>query len=89
MAYQPKVVKAQVVSDNPKNGLFELSVVLEDRNHCRVILERDLTTGEIRPTHINRLFKEPCAICKKDFLCSCMDRYLYTIADQAMAIANQ
>jgi len=89
MAYQPKVVEAEVVSDNPKNGLFEINVVLHDRNHCRLIFERDLNTGAITPTHINRLYKEPCSICKKDFLCNCMTAFLQPIAEQALAIAGK
>lgn len=89
MAYQPKVVEAEVVSDNPKNGLFEIKVVLQDRNHCRVIFERDLSTGKITPTNINRLYKVPCGICRKDFLCNCMTTYLQPIAEQALAIAGK
>lgn len=89
MAYQPKVVEAEVVSENPKNGLFEIKVVMQDRNHCRLIFERDLTTNKITPTHINRLYKEPCAICKKDFLCNCMTRFLDPIAEQALAMTGK
>ncbi|MCR8642390.1 hypothetical protein NV379_06915 [Paenibacillus sp. N1-5-1-14] len=88
MAYQPIVVEATKVSDNPKNGLFEITVVLKDRNHCRVFFERDAVTGAPRPTDINRLYKEPCYVCKKDFQCDCMDSFLQTIGAQALTMVG-
>lgn len=44
MAYQPKVIKAEIVSNNPKNGLFEVVVNLKDRTSCRLIYEKRQTT---------------------------------------------
>ncbi|MFD0694935.1 hypothetical protein ACFQZT_12585 [Paenibacillus sp. GCM10027628] len=85
MAYDPQVVDAKIVSDNKKNGLFEIVVVLKDRNQCRLFFERDSETGVGKVTNLNRLMKEPCPICRKDYLCNCLDRYKQTIADQAMS----
>ncbi|MEW9699099.1 hypothetical protein [Paenibacillus sp. SI8] len=85
MAYDPQVVDAKIVSDNKKNGLFEIVVVLKDRNQCRLFFERDPETGVGKVTNLNRLMKEPCPICRKDYLCNCLDRYKQTIADQAMS----
>ncbi|MBD0380689.1 hypothetical protein [Paenibacillus sedimenti] len=85
MAYDPQVVDAKMVSDNKKNGLFEIVVVLKDRNQCRLFFERDPETGVGKVTNLNRLLKEPCPICRKDYLCNCLDRYKQTIADQAMS----
>ncbi|WJH34273.1 hypothetical protein MJA45_17280 [Paenibacillus aurantius] len=81
MPYQPKVAEAKIVSHNEKNGLMEVVVVLEDRNHCRVTYET-LPSGEKVPTDISRLHKEPCPVCKKDYLCNCMDPYLPEIGEQ-------
>jgi hypothetical protein len=85
MAYDPQVVDAKIVSDNKKNGLFEIVVVLKDRNQCRLFFERDPETGVGKVTSLNRLMKEPCPICRKDYLCNCLDRFKQTIADQAMS----
>ncbi|MCY9589457.1 hypothetical protein ACFVVQ_00765 [Paenibacillus chitinolyticus] len=84
MAYDPQVVEATKVSDNPKNGLFEVVVVLKDRTHGRIFFERNLESGEIKASRISRLLKEPCPICRKDFLCNCLDRYLDNISGQAL-----
>lgn len=83
MAYQPQVIDAKIVSHNPKNGLFEIVAQLKDRTVCRVIYETD-ASGKPVPTHINRLLKEPCPICRKDFLCNCMSKFKEDISAQAL-----
>ena len=88
MAYQPKVVEAKKVSENKKNGFFEIVAELEDRNRCRLTFAVDPATKEPKVTHINRLYTVPCAICKKDFLCYCLNRYMTDIADQALKIVG-
>lgn len=87
MAYSPQVVDAKIVSDNPKNGLFEVVAVLKDRSKCRIGFERS-ASGEEHATHVNRLFTEPCPICRKDFLCNCMSKFLPTIAEQALQLVK-
>ncbi|TBL80271.1 hypothetical protein [Paenibacillus thalictri] len=84
MAYQPQVVDARVVSNNPKNGLFEIVVKLKDRTECRLMYDKE-ANGGAKVTHINRLYKEPCPICRKDFLCNCMSRFIDDISAQALA----
>jgi hypothetical protein len=83
MAYDPQVVDAKVVSDNKKNGLFEVVAYLKDRNQCRLIFERDAVTGEGKVTNLNRLMNEPCPICRKDYLCNCLEYYMHGIAEQS------
>ncbi len=87
MAYNPQVVDAKIVSHNPKNGLFEIVAQMKDRTVCRLIYEKD-ASGQPRPTHINRLLKEPCPICRKDFLCHCMSKFKETISSQALEKAG-
>ncbi|SDC50023.1 hypothetical protein SAMN02799630_00169 [Paenibacillus sp. UNCCL117] len=87
MAYNPQVVDAKIVSHNPKNGLFEIVAQLKDRTVCRLIYGTD-ASGSLQPTHINRLLKEPCPICRKDFLCNCMSKFKGTISEQALEIAG-
>lgn len=89
MAYQAKVVEATVVSENKKNGFFEIVAVLSDRNRCRLTFETDPETGAPKVTHINRLYTVPCGICKKDFLCYCLNRYMDEIADQALEMTGK
>jgi hypothetical protein len=88
MAYQAKVVEATVVSENKQNGFIEIVAVLSDRNRCRVTLEPDAATGGFKATHINRLYTVPCGICKKDFLCYCLNRYMDQIAEQALELTG-
>ncbi|OXM87856.1 hypothetical protein [Paenibacillus rigui] len=88
MAYQPQVVSAEIVSNNPKNGLFEMVVKLKDRTHCRLTFEKDAATGSARVTTVNRLLKEPCPICRKDFECHCMGRFKEEISAQALQLAG-
>ncbi|GAA4878591.1 hypothetical protein GCM10023310_68310 [Paenibacillus vulneris] len=88
MAYQPQVVDAKIVSNNPKNGLFEIVVNLKDRTSCRLIFEKDPATGEAIVTHVNRLQKEPCPICRKDYLCNCMTSYKDEISSQALQLVG-
>jgi hypothetical protein len=88
MAYQPKVIKAEIVSNNPKNGLFEVVVELKDRTSCRLIYEKNTATGTAFASHINRLLKEPCPICRKDFLCNCMDNYKADISQQTLEMVG-
>jgi hypothetical protein len=87
MSYRLKVKDAQVVSRNEKNGLFEVLAVLEDRTQCRLVFET-LENGETRATHISRLHREPCPICKRDYICKCVERFRDEIADQADAFIN-
>ncbi|AHD05081.1 hypothetical protein ABNB59_02830 [Paenibacillus larvae] len=84
MAYTPQVEEATLVSENKNNGLFEILVVLKDRTHCRLIFERT-PDGAPLITHANRLNKAPCPVCRKDFLCNCMERYSTQLAEQALA----
>jgi hypothetical protein len=88
MAYQAKVVEAEIVSDNKQNGFFEIVAVLSDRNRCRISFERNSETGEAKATHINRLYTVPCGICKKDYLCYCLNRYMDVLGEQALEVAG-
>jgi hypothetical protein len=88
MAYYPQVVDATIVSDNAKNGLFEIVAVLKDRTKCRIGFERT-ASGEEHASHVNRLFTEPCPICRKDFLCNCMSTFLPTIAEQSLQLVKK
>lgn len=87
MAYQAQVVDAKIVSHNPKNGLFEIVAVLKDRTECRLMYEKN-DAGEVKVTHINRLYKVPCPVCRKDFLCNCMTSYIDDISAQALELAG-
>ncbi|MDF2924280.1 MAG: hypothetical protein K0R57_3194 [Paenibacillaceae bacterium] len=88
MAYQAKVVEATLVSENKQNGFIEIVAELADRNRCRVTFEKDAQSGSYKPTHINRLYTVPCGICKKDFQCYCLDRYMDIIAVQALDLTG-
>jgi hypothetical protein len=84
MAYDPQVVDAKIVSDNKKNGLFEVVAYLKDRNQCRLTYQRDPQTGTNKVTDLSRLMNEPCPICRKDYLCDCLEQYMEGIAEQSL-----
>ncbi|ANE47775.1 hypothetical protein SY83_17470 [Paenibacillus swuensis] len=84
MAYRPQVVSAQIVSKNQSNDLFQVVAQLEDRLECRLTFSGDASTGDAKATHISRLLKEPCPICRKDYLCNCMTRYMEPISVQVL-----
>lgn len=88
MAYNPQVVDAKIVSHNPKNGLFEVVAELKDRTICRLTFEIGSEGQPPRVTHINRMEKEPCPICRKDFLCNCMSKFVVPISDQALSLTG-
>ncbi|MDQ0170404.1 hypothetical protein [Paenibacillus tundrae] len=72
MSYRPKIAQLQVASQNEKDGLYEFTVKLEDGTQCRVFYSR---SPEWKLTHISRLQKTPCPVCRKDFICKCMDQW--------------
>jgi hypothetical protein len=86
MAYDPQVIDAKLVSDNKKNGLMEVVAFLKDRNQARLTFQRDPQTGTPKVTDLNRLMNEPCPICRKDYLCNCLERYMDDIAEQSMTL---
>jgi hypothetical protein len=89
MAYQPKVIDVKVVSENPQNGFIEVVAELHDRNRCRVVFETDPNTGVRKATNVSRLYTVPCGVCKKDYLCYCLNRYLDEIGEQALEMIGK
>ncbi|MFD2612245.1 hypothetical protein [Paenibacillus gansuensis] len=84
MAYRPQVVSTEIVSKNQSNDIFQVIAQLEDRNSCRLTFNGDLETGTPKATHISRMLKEPCPICRKDYLCNCFTRYIEPISAQVL-----
>lgn len=88
MAYRPQVVHAEVVQKNQSDGLFQVVAKFDDRNACRITFSGDLQAGTAKATHLSRLLKEPCPICRKDYLCNCLGRHIENISTQSLAYLN-
>lgn len=79
MSYRPNVENVTKAGSNEKSGLYEFIVKMTDGTQCRVFFHRD---PEWRLTDISRLQKRPCPVCRKDFICKCMDKFSGDIARQ-------
>lgn len=72
MSYRPSIAKLQVASKNEKDGLYEFTMKLVDGTQCRVFYSK---SPDWKMTAISRLQKTPCPVCRKDFICKCMDQW--------------
>ncbi|MNW36341.1 hypothetical protein SAMN04488542_11677 [Fontibacillus panacisegetis] len=72
MSYRPSIDNVTKAASNDKDGLYEFIVKLVDGTECRVFYHR---FPEWRLTNISRLQKTPCPVCRKDFICKCMDSF--------------
>ncbi|GGN99370.1 hypothetical protein [Saccharibacillus kuerlensis] len=73
MAYRPTVVGVDKAGSNEKDGLYEYVLHLEDGTMCRTFYNR-FPEGW-RMTHVSRLLKTPCPICRKDYICNCFEKF--------------
>ncbi|GGA37289.1 hypothetical protein [Paenibacillus physcomitrellae] len=78
-SYKPSVDNVILASSNEKDGLYEFIVHMVDGTECRVFYNR---TPEWKLTNISRLQKTPCPVCRKDFICKCMDSFTGEIDQQ-------
>lgn len=79
MSYRPNVENVIKAGSNEKDGLYEFIVKLADGTECRVFYHR---FPEWRLTNISRLQKTPCPVCRKDFICRCMENFTGDIGRQ-------
>lgn len=84
MSYKPSITNVTKASSNDKEGLFEFIIKLADGTECRVFYNR---FPEWKMTNISRLLKTPCPICRKDFICKCMEAFIPDLEGQM--IGNQ
>lgn len=79
MAYRPNITELKKAGINEKDGLYEFVLTLADGTECRVFYNR---FPEWKMTNINRLLTTPCPVCRKDFICKCMDSFAGEIKQQ-------
>lgn len=72
MSYRPVITNMEEASSNEKSGLYEFILYLADGTVCRASYSR---SPEWKMTNINRLQKTPCPVCRKDFICKCIESY--------------
>ena len=78
-SYRPIVDNVIKASSNEKEGLYEFIVHLADGTECRIFYN---SVPEWQLTNISRLQKTPCPVCRKDFICKCMDSFASDIHAQ-------
>ncbi|MNB81375.1 hypothetical protein D3C75_281550 [compost metagenome] len=79
MSYKPVITNVTKASSNEKEGLYEFILKLADGTECRAFYHRN---PEWRMTNISRLLKTPCPVCRKDFICKCMEAFTGELEDQ-------
>ncbi|WP_336759550.1 hypothetical protein [Paenibacillus sp. USHLN196] len=72
MSYRPRIADLELAYGNKEDGLYEFKMNLVDGTKCRVFYSR---SPEWKMTNISRLQKTPCPVCRKDFICKCMDQW--------------
>ncbi|WP_152394987.1 hypothetical protein [Paenibacillus guangzhouensis] len=79
MAYIPRVNDFKLSDYNEKEGLYQFVVELQDGIKCRMFYNR---YPEWTVKNISRLHTTPCPICRKDYICKCMENVVDQIHAQ-------
>lgn len=79
MSYKPMISNVRKASSNDKEGLYEFIINLADGTECRAFFNR---FPEWKMTNISRLQKTPCPVCRKDFICKCMESFKSELEQQ-------
>ena len=79
MSYRPSITNVTKASSNDKEGLYEFIIKLADGTECRAFYNR---FPEWKMTNISRLLKTPCPVCRKDFICKCMESFTADFEEQ-------
>ncbi|MCW3793655.1 hypothetical protein [Paenibacillus sp. LS1] len=79
MSYRPRIADLELAYGNKEDGLYEFKMNLVDGTKCRVFYTR---SPEWKMTNISRLQKTPCPVCRKDFICKCMDQWASDLHQQ-------
>ncbi len=79
MSYRPIITNVREASSNEKSGLYEFIINLADGTECRAFYNR---FPEWKMTNISRLQKTPCPVCRKDFICKCMESFTGELEQQ-------
>lgn len=77
--YKPVIKEFTLAEKNEKNGLFQFIMELADGSKCRIFYSKN---PDWKATHIARLNVTPCPVCKKDFICNCMEKFLDVLDQQ-------
>lgn len=72
MPYRPQITDVTTAGTNDKEGLYEFIIHTTDGTDIRVFYNR---FPEWKLTALSRLGKVPCPVCRKDFICKCMDKF--------------
>lgn len=78
MAFQPNILSVELSEKNESAGLYHFLVRFNGVT-CRVFYEKNPT---LKAKSVTRLLAEPCPICKADYYCNCMQRFLEPIEQQ-------
>ncbi|WP_036720284.1 hypothetical protein [Paenibacillus sp. JCM 10914] len=79
MAYRPQIADVTTAGSNDKEGLYEFIIHTADGTDIRVFYSR---FPEWKLTALSRLGKVPCPVCRKDFICKCMEKFSHEFDQQ-------
>ncbi|CAM2981705.1 hypothetical protein PASE110613_10725 [Paenibacillus sediminis] len=79
MSYRPNITNLKLASSNEKDGLYEFIITMADGTECRSVFHRH---PKWKMTAISRLLNIPCPVCRKDFICKCMEKYVGDLEQQ-------
>ncbi len=79
VSYRPQISNVTKAGSNVEEGLYEFIISLADGTECRVFYNR---FPEWKMTNVSRLGKTPCPVCRKDFICKCMEKFSVDLDQQ-------
>lgn len=84
MPYKPQITNVTKAGSNEKEGLYEFIINLADGTGCRIFYNR---FPDWKMMDVSRLGRTPCPVCRKDFICKCMEKFSSDF-DQQMRDGN-
>ena len=72
MPYKPQITNVTKAGSNEKEGLYEFIINLADGTGCRIFYNR---FPDWKMMDVSRLGRTPCPVCRKDFICKCMEKF--------------
>lgn len=70
--HQFYVTDLQQSDTNEKLGHYQFLVTFADKTKCRIFYDKN---PDWKISSVTRLLTVPCPICRRDYYCSCLDRF--------------
>jgi len=73
MPFKVKITDLAVSDMNKDLGLYQFIATLTDGSKCRLFYTKN---PDFKLSEVNRLQSVPCPVCRKDYYCNCMNRFI-------------